>query len=227
MPHKSFLPEPLQDYVLGHWLREADVLRRLREETAAHPKAGFQIPPDQGQLMGLLVRALGVRRALEVGVFTGYSSLVVAMAMGPEGRLTALDISEEFTSIARRYWTEAGVSDRIDLRIAPALESLEALQAEVGEGVYDLAFIDADKGNYGEYFERCLRLVRVNGLILIDNVLWDGKLTDPEVQDEDTNAIRHLNDRLSGDPRVEVALIPIGDGVTLVRKRDPSDRVSA
>jgi predicted O-methyltransferase YrrM len=217
MAHKSFLPEALQDYVLANWLREPKILRSLREETAAHPRAGMQIPPDQGQLMQLVVRLTGAKRCLEVGVFTGYSSLSVALALPPDGEIVALDVSEEFTDVARRYWAEAGVSDRIQLRLAPALESLDALVAE-GQ-VFDLAFIDADKSNYLAYFEKALALLRPNGLILIDNVLWDGKVADPAADDEDTRALKELNTALHGDERIDLALLPIGDGVTVARKR--------
>jgi caffeoyl-CoA O-methyltransferase len=215
MAHKSFLSEALQDYVLDHWLREPGILRRLREETASHPRAGMQIPPDQGQLMQLLVRLTGARRCLEIGVFTGYSSLSVALALPPDGRIVALDVSEEFTSIARRYWTEAGVADRITLHLGPALETLDHLQGEP----FDLAFIDADKENYLAYYEKALNLLKPNGLILIDNVLWDGKVADPSADDADTQALKKLNAALHADERIDLALLPIGDGVTVARKR--------
>lgn len=215
MAHKSFLPEALQDYVLAHWLREPEILRRLREETAAHPRAGMQIPPDQGQLMQLLVRLTGARRCLEIGVFTGYSSLAVALALPTDGEIVALDVSEEFTAVARRYWAEAGVSKRIHLHLGPALETLDRLEGEV----FDLAFIDADKENYLAYFERALELLRPNGLILIDNVLWDGKVADTSADDVDTRALKALNAALHADERIDLALIPIGDGVTVARKR--------
>lgn len=214
MAHKSFLPEALQDYVLAHWLREPDILRRLREETAAHPRAGMQIPPDQGQLMQLLVKLTGARRCLEVGVFTGYSSLAVALALPSDGEIMALDVSEEFTAVARRYWVEAGVSHLIQLHLGPAVETLERL-----DGPFDLAFIDADKENYPEYFEKALALLKPNGLILIDNVLWDGKVADPSADDADTLALKKLNAALHEDTRIDLALIPIGDGVTVARKK--------
>jgi predicted O-methyltransferase YrrM len=217
MPHKSFFPEPLQDYMIAHWLREPDILRRLREETAAHPRAGLQIPPDQGQLMGMIVRLTGARRCLEIGVFTGYSSLAVALALPPDGELVALDVSEEYTDVARLYWAEAGVADRVRLHLAPALETLEDLVA-AGE-TFDLAFIDADKANYPAYFERALALLRPGGVILIDNVLFHGRVIDPEAKDPDTEAIRRLNVSLHHDERIDLALIPIGDGVTIARKR--------
>jgi predicted O-methyltransferase YrrM len=217
MPHKSFFPEPLQDYMIEHWLREPDILRRLREETAAHPRAGLQIPPDQGQLMGMIVRLTGARRCLEIGVFTGYSSLAVALALPPDGELVALDVSEEYTDVARRYWAEAGVADLVRLHLAPALETLGRLVA-AGE-TFDLAFIDADKANYPAYFEQALALLRPGGVILIDNVLFHGRVIDPEAKDPDTEAIRQLNASLHHDERIDLALIPIGDGVTIARKR--------
>ena len=215
MAHKSFLPEALQDYALSHWLREPEILGRLREETAAHPRAGMQIPPDQGQLMQLLVRLTGAKRCLEIGVFTGYSSLAVALALPDDGEIVALDVSEEFTSVARRYWAEAGVDGKIHLHLAPALETLATLEAET----FDLAFIDADKGNYLAYYEAALALLKPNGLILIDNVLWDGKVADPNALDEDTLALKTLNTALLKDDRIDLALMPIGDGVTVARKR--------
>jgi predicted O-methyltransferase YrrM len=220
MSRSSFLiPDSVQEYAEANWLREAEVLRRLREETAAMPQANMQISPDQGQLMALLVRAIGARRTLEIGVFTGYSSLVTALALPEDGSIVACDVSEEYTSIARRYWQEAGVAHKIDLRLAPADETLDRLIDEGREDEFDFAFIDADKAGYDAYFERCLRLVRPGGLIAVDNVLWDGKVADATVQDEDTEAIRSFNAKLAGDSRADLALIPIGDGVTVARKR--------
>jgi len=216
---KSFLPDALDAYVQETWVRESEVLRRLREETASHPRAGMQIPPDQGQLMALLVRALGARKILEVGVFTGYSSLAMALALPSDGRIVACDVSEEFTNVARRYWKEAGVESKITLHLAPATETLDVLLAEGQAETFDMAFIDADKVNYIEYFERAMRLLKTNGLILIDNVLWSGKILDPTATDEDTEALRQLNARLQADSRIDLALIPIGDGVTVARKR--------
>ena len=217
--HKSFLPEALQDYGHENWLREPDILRRLRAETMNLPDSGMQIPPDQGQLMALLASLIGATKCLEVGVFTGYSSLAVALALPVDGKIIACDVSEEFTSVARRYWLEAGVAGKIDLHLRPALETLDTLLAEGQAGTFDLAFIDADKPNYAAYFERALDLLRPNGLILIDNVLWNGRLVDDNVHDANTDALRDLNKSLHHDSRVDLALIPIGDGVTVARKR--------
>jgi predicted O-methyltransferase YrrM len=220
MSRKSFLmPETLGAYVDAHWLREPDVLRRLREETAQMPMARMQISPDQGQFMSLLVKVLGARRTLEVGVFTGYSSLVTALALPEDGRVVACDMSEEYTAVARRYWNEAGVEHKIDLRLAPALETLDRL-LEAGEaGRFDFCFIDADKANYDGYYERALELLRTGGLIAVDNVLWDGKVADPQVTDEDTEAIRRFNAKLLEDEQIDLALVPIGDGLSLASKR--------
>ena len=213
------LDERVYEYLLNVSLREADVLRRLREETAAMPLAIMQIAPEQGQFMALLVELTGAVRCIEVGVFTGYSSLAVALALPAQGRITACDISEEFTAVARRYWADAGVDQKIDLRLAPALETLDALIAEGGAGAYDFAFVDADKSEYGDYYERLLTLLRPGGLILIDNVLWSGKVADPESQTDETVAIRAFNDRLKGDERVSLSMLPVADGLTLARKR--------
>jgi len=219
MSNKSFgLPVHVYDYMLSVSLRESPILARLRAETAKLPMSMMQIAPEQGQLLSLLVRALQPKRCLEVGVFTGYSSLVVAMALPPEGRITACDVSEEWTTIARRYWQEAGVADKIDLRIAPALQTLDRLVAEGRTASYDLAFIDADKGNYWGYFERALALLRPGGLIAVDNTLWGGDPADPKIKDETTEAIRTFNRRLFEDPRVHISLVPIGDGMTLALK---------
>ena len=192
-------------------------MRALRDETAALPAGGMQIGPDQGQLLGFLVKLLGVRRALEIGTFTGYSALSVAQALPEDGKLVCCDVSDEWTSIGRRYWREAGVAERIELRIAPALDTLAALESQ-GER-FDLAFIDADKENYDRYYEACLRLVRPGGLIAIDNVLWSGAVADPANSSASTLALKALNDKISADSRVDFCLLPIGDGVTLVRPR--------
>jgi caffeoyl-CoA O-methyltransferase len=212
----------LYAYLQGVSLREPELLRRLRAETAALPQAGMQIAPEQGQFMALLVRMLGVRKILEVGVFTGYSSTVMALALPEDGELTACDVSEEWTRLARRTWEEAGVAGRIDLRLGPALTTLDALLAEGREGSYDLAFIDADKENYVGYYERSLRLLRQGGLILVDNALWGGKVAkvaDVSVTDVDTQAIRVLNAKIHADDRVEMSLLPLADGLTLAWKR--------
>ncbi len=213
------LDERLYDYLLGASLREPDILRRLREETAGMPLAVMQIAPEQGQFMALLVELTGARRTLELGVFTGYSSLVVALALPADGHITACDVSEEFTAVARRYWAEAGVADKIDLRLAPALETLDKLLADGQAGTYDFAFIDALKTEYADYFERVIELLRPGGLAAIDNVLWDGRVADPDDNDEDTVAIRAFNEALLADQRVSLSLLPLADGLTLARKR--------
>ncbi|UHD17885.1 O-methyltransferase [Thiocapsa bogorovii] len=213
------IDERLHRYLLEHSLRESDVKRRLREVTASLEWSGMQIAPEQGQLMALLVELIGARRIIEIGTFTGYSALCMAEAMPADGTLICCDLSQEWTGIARDFWREAGVAERIGLRLAPALETLDALLAQGQEGQFDMAFIDADKTNYTRYLDRCLTLVRSGGLILFDNTLWDGRVADPDDQDEDTRAIRALNDRLLGDQRVTLSLVPIGDGLTLVRKR--------
>jgi len=218
---KSILPidDRLYGYILANWLRETPLMRRLREETAGMPMSVMQISPDQGQFMALLAELIGARTALEIGTFTGYSALAVASVMGPQGRLVCCDISEEYTAVARRYWQEAGVADRIDLKLGPALATLDALLAKGDAGKFDFAFIDADKTNYDGYYERALRLVRPGGLIAIDNVLWDGAVADPSKTDEDTVAIRQLNAKLLKDERVTISLVAIGDGLTLARRR--------
>ena len=208
----------LYAYLQEHSLREHPVLRELREATAGMRHAGMQISPEQGQFMALLVRMLGARRTLEIGVFTGYSSLAVALALPAGGQVIACDVSEEWTTMARRYWEKAGVSGRIELRLAPALETLDAL-LEAGEaGRFDFAFVDADKPRYADYYERCLKLLRKGGLVVADNTLWSGKVADANVQDEDTKALRAFNDALHRDGRVAMSLLAIGDGVTLALK---------
>jgi caffeoyl-CoA O-methyltransferase len=180
--------------------------------------ARMQITPEQGQFMQMLVLLLGAIKTLEVGVFTGYSSLAVALAMPDHGRVIACDIDEEWTGIAQKYWKEAGVAQKIDLRIAPALKTLDTLLAEGEQATFDFAFIDADKANYDKYYERALKLLRSGGLIAVDNVLWHGRVVDPSVNDEDTMAIRKLNEKLYADDRVDLSMLPIGDGLTLARK---------
>src|SRR2546426_6620932 len=192
------LSQELWDYIRRMSLREPDVLQRLREETAPLPMARMQISPEQGQLMGLLMRLLGARMTIEVGVFTGYSSISVALALPDDGKIIACDVNREWTAIARRYWREAGVDHKVDLRLRPALETLDELLADGRAGAFDFAFIDADKENYLGYYERCLALVRPRGLIAIDNVLWHGNVIDAAQQDADTEAIRQFNERLSG-----------------------------
>lgn len=209
----------LADHVDANWLRDSPLKRRLREETAAMPRAGMQISAHQGQQLALLARLIGARRAVEVGTFTGYSSLCLAEALPADGKLWCCDVSEEWTSVARRYWQEAGLADRIELTLGPALGTLDALLGQGLEGQLDLAFIDADKENYDGYYERCLRLVRPGGLILVDNVVWGGSVADPADNDADTVAIRALNAKLHADRRIDLALLAVGDGMTCARKR--------
>ena len=213
------LDDALYDYVVATTLRDDDILARLREETGKLKWGRMQIAPEQGQFMAMLTRLVNARCAIEVGVFTGYSGLSVARALPEDGKLVACDVSEEWTAIARRYWKEAGVDGRIDLRLAPATETLDALIAGGGAGSYDIAFIDADKANYDAYYERCLTLLRPGGLIMIDNVLWGGSVIDAEDQSQDTVAIRALNTKIGKDDRVECVILPVGDGLTLARKR--------
>ena len=213
------LGDKLQRYLIEHNLREPQVLARLRQVTASLPQAGMQIAPEQGQFMQLLVRLLGARRCLEVGTFTGYSALAVALALPGDGELIACDVSVEWTQVARQYWHEAGVDGRIDLRLAPALETLEGLLDAGRVSTFDFAFIDADKGNYVAYYERVIEFLRPGGLLAVDNALWDGRVADPGENDADTNAIRALNDRVHRDERVDASLVPIGDGLLLARKR--------
>ena len=213
------LDERLYRYLLEHSLREHPVQRELREATRDMPHAGMQIGPEQGQLMALLVRLLGARRTIEVGVFTGYSALSVALALPADGRLVACDVNEEWTAMARKYWAKANVAERIDLHLAPALQTLDELIAAGEAGCYDFAFIDADKPNYPGYYERCLLLLRAGGLIAVDNTLWSGAVADPANNDRDTVAIRAFNDALHRDARVEISLLPIGDGLTLALKK--------
>lgn len=213
------LNDQLYNYLLSVSLREPEILLKLRQETASHPRSGMQISPEQGQFMRLLVQLIGAKKTLEVGVFTGYSSLSVALALPTDGQILACDVSEEFTAIARRYWHEAGVADKIDLRLAPGLETLDQLLA-TGQGeTFDFAFIDADKENYDGYYERSLQLVRPGGLIVIDNVLWSGQVANPQIQDASTQAIRALNKKLHHDERITLSLVPIADGLTLAMKR--------
>jgi predicted O-methyltransferase YrrM len=216
--HTQIDPE-LWDYIRRVSLREDDVLRRIREATASHPQMSCQIAAEQGQFMALLIHLTGAKRTLEVGVFTGYSSTAVALALPEDGRIVACDINQEWTAVARRFWREAGVEHKIDLRLAPATETLDKLLAEGQAGTFDFAFIDADKENYDGYYERVLRLVRTGGLIAVDNVIWHGRVIDPAANDVDTQAIRALNEKLHADERVWLSLVPIGDGLTLACKK--------
>ncbi|HEY4128064.1 MAG TPA: class I SAM-dependent methyltransferase [Gammaproteobacteria bacterium] len=213
------MTDDLYGYMLQTSLREPAVLKQLRDETAKHPRAGMQISPEQGQFMQLLVRLLGARRYVEVGVFTGYSSLAVALALPADGHILACDVSEEFTAVAQRYWKEAGVGAKIELKLAPAVETLDA-HLKAGEvGSFDFGFIDADKANYQQYYDRILKLLRPGGIVAVDNVLWSGRVLDKSDDSEDTAAIRAFNEALHADGRVDISMLPIGDGLTLARKR--------
>ena len=213
------LDNRLYSYLHSVSLREPEVLIHLRRETAQHPMGRMQIAPEQGQFMALLIQLMRAKKTLEVGVFTGYSTLAAALALPPDGKIVACDVSQDYTAIARRYWRQAGVADKIDLRIAPALETLDQLLATGEASTFDFAFIDADKSNYDGYYERALQLVRPGGLIAIDNVLWSGRVADPKVEDNRTQAIRALNQKLHRDQRVTLSLVPIADGLTLALKR--------
>jgi predicted O-methyltransferase YrrM len=222
MSRRSLLPEAVERYLeaLSTDGRESDVERRLRAETAGMPNAGMQIGPDQAALLALLVRAIGARNALEIGTYTGYSALAMAQALPGDGRLVCCDVSDDWTQVARRYWREAGVADRIDLRLAPAAETLADLVRDPGPDSFDFAFVDADKVGYDEYYERCLVLVRRGGMIAFDNTLWSGAVADPSRRgDADTEALRALNRKSHADGRVDACLLSVGDGVLLVRRR--------
>ena len=221
MAHKTtVMTDSLYEYMLAVSVREPEVLHDLRAETSKLAEAGMQIAPDQGQFMSMLVKLLGAKRTLEVGTFTGYSALVVAMALPAEGKVIACDVSEEWTSIGRRYWQQAGVANKIDLRIAPGAETLAALVADKSNlNSFDFAFIDADKTSYPTYYDYIIQLVRPGGVIAIDNVLWGGAVADESNQEPDTVAIREISARIYDDKRVDVTLVPIGDGLMLARKR--------
>lgn len=213
------LTPPLYQYLLANSLREPQALTQLRAETDSHPRGVMQIAPDQGQLIQLLLQLMGAERVLEIGVFTGYSSTAIALALPDHGQLVACDISAEYTGTAQRYWQKAGVADKITLRIAPAIDTLDQLIADGEAGRFDAAFIDADKSNYDAYYERSLQLIRPGGLLMIDNVLWSGRVADPEVQDKRTTLIRALNAKIHQDERVFPCLLPVADGLTLALKR--------
>ena len=207
-------------YIHANWLRCSPLQERLRAETAAlGDPAGMQISPEQGQLMGFLVELTGAKQILEVGTFTGYSALSMALALPATGRIVTCDLSEEWTAVATRYWQEAGIANRIDLRLAPAQETIAALLAEGAAGTFDMVFIDADKENYDTYYEQSLRLLRTGGIVMFDNVFWGGRVSDLSHTEPSTVAIRALNSKLHSDERVSLAIVPIGDGLTLVRKR--------
>ena len=213
------ISDDLAAYVVKVGTREPDVLARLREETAAIPQLNMQIAPEQGAFLALLVELIGARRCIEVGTFTGYSSTAVALALPEDGQIVCCDVSEEWTSLARTYWAEAGVSGKVDLRIAPATETLDQLVAGGQEATYDFAFVDADKAGYDAYYERLLRLVRPGGLLVFDNTLWGGDVLDTDPSDEDTKALQALNAKLARDERITLCLLPVADGVTLARRR--------
>ena len=215
------LSDALYDYLLEASLREPPVLERLREETRQHPMSEMQIAPEQGQFMRLLAKLIGAEQVLEVGVFTGYSALSVALALPEGGRVVGCDVAPDYTSVAERFFEEAGLRQRLDLRIGPATQTLDALlEEEEGAEAFDLVFIDADKERYDAYYERCLRLVRPGGLVLLDNVFRDGRTADPpEAVDESVRAIQKLNAKLKGDERIDLAMLPVADGLTLARKR--------
>ena len=220
MSNKSInLTDNLYQYLLDASLREPELLKSLREETAKLPSANMQIAPEQGQFMALLVQLMGAKKTIEVGVYTGYSALAVALALPHDGQILACDISEEYTAVARRYWQHAKISNKIDLHLAPATETLKQCIDEGKESTFDFAFIDADKENYAKYFDLCFELLRPGGLIAIDNVLWNGVVIDQQNQDADTCAIRAFNQQLLSDDRVDISMVPIADGLTLARKR--------
>jgi predicted O-methyltransferase YrrM len=216
---RSLLPSKVERYVTRDVARETSLQKRLRDETAALPQGGMQIGADQGALLALLVRSIEAKMAIEIGTFTGYSALAVALALPADGRLVCCDVSKEWTAIARRYWKEAGVADRIDLRLAPALKTLAGLRKEHGAGSFDFAFIDADKSAYDAYYEACLELLRRGGLVALDNMLWSGEVANPKRHDADTDALRALNAKIRDDVRVDCCLLTVGDGVMLARKR--------
>jgi caffeoyl-CoA O-methyltransferase len=216
---RPVVTDDIHRYIVDHSVREPEVLARLRVETAGMPHAQMQIGPEQGQLMALLAKLINAKRCIEIGVFTGYSALVVALALPEDGKIVACDVNEAWTSIGRRYWQEAGVDHKIDLRLQPALRTLDSLIAAGESGSYDYAFIDADKPRYDAYYERVLQLLRPGGLVLIDNVLWSGQVADPAATDADTMALKKLNAKLHKDERVDASLLGIGDGVMLARQR--------
>ena len=219
MSIESVNPPEIERYVREQTLRETEAQVRLRRETTALPDARMLLAPEVGALLALLVRLIGARRVLEVGTFTGYSALAMALALPKGGRILACDVSEEWTAIARRHWKAAGVADRIDLELAPAAETLSALVRDGRAGTFDLAFVDADKASYPDYYEACLVLLRASGVLVFDNTLWGGAVADESVTDVDTVAIRTLNRRIRADARVDACLLAIGDGATVVRKR--------
>lgn len=214
----NLTPE-LYEYLLSISLKETETLQQLRQETANHRLARMQIAPEQGQFMALLIKLMGAKKILEIGVFTGYSSTVMALALPDDGKIIACDVSEEFTNIARNYWQQAKVAEKIELHLAPALETLDKLINQDESNTFDFVFIDADKSNYKNYYEKSLQLLRQGGLIVVDNVLWAGRVADSAVQDKQTKVIRDFNQKLAQDNRIDLSLVPIGDGLTLARKK--------
>ncbi len=218
-PKYTPITDSLMEYIDENWLRENSILKQLREETAILPMARMQIAAEQGQFMALLVQMLGVKNIIEIGTFTGYSALVMAQAMPEEGRITCCDVSEEWTAIAQKYWQRAKVDHKINLQLAPALDTLEALLPQK-QASFDLAFIDADKANYDNYYEKCLELLKPGGVVLLDNVFWGGSVADQSDLEPDTNAIRDVNRKIHLDHRVSISIVPFGDGLTLARKKE-------
>ena len=217
--HSISVNRALGDYLIAVSLRESELLEALRAETGRQAYGGMQITPEQGQFMGLLVRLMRAKRCIEIGTFTGYSSLSVALALPPDGKLICCDVNPQTTAIAQRYWAKAGVASKIELRLAPALDTLAALLSAGAAGSFDFAFIDAEKTEYDEYYEACLKLLRPGGLIVIDNVLWSGQVADPSRRDQSTTMLRKLNRKLHEDARIDLSMLPLGDGVTLALKR--------
>lgn len=219
MPRKTLnLSDQVYDYLLSVSLREHPLLEKLREETAPHRWSQMQLAPEQGQFMALLVKLIGAKNILELGVFTGYSSLCMALALPDDGKLIACDINEEYTNVAKRYWQQAGVDDKVELRLAPALKTLESLLS-FGESQFDMAFVDAVKEEYCDYYEPLLKLLRPGGVLAVDNVLWSGKTADPDEQDAETLSLRKFNELVHDDQRVDISMLPVGDGLTLLRKK--------
>ena len=214
------ITESIYQYLCDHSLREDPILKDLRDHTYDMEEKAMQIAPEQGQFMQMLVKLIGAKNTIEVGVFTGYSSLAIALALPEDGRIVACDVNPQYTSVAEKFWVSAGVREKIDLRIGPAKDTLLGLINGGFTGTFDFAFIDADKINYDHYYELCLQLIRPGGLITVDNVLWGGAVSDDAINDVDTNAIRALNDKLHQDKRIDLSLVPVGDGLTLAMKRN-------
>jgi predicted O-methyltransferase YrrM len=217
--HDSFLEQKIYTYLCDHSLREPAILSDLRERTAQLPLAFMQVPPEQGQFLSFLIQLMKARKTLEIGVFTGYSTLCTALALPPDGKIIACDINEEWATIAQHYWQQAGVTKKIDLRLAPALDTLHILLETAQANSFDFIFIDADKENYDAYYVHALQLIRPGGLIVIDNIFWGGKVVDPGYQDSETSALRDITEKLYADARISLSLVPIADGLLLALKR--------